>query len=323
MRYLPIALISALLLAACDPAPQPVQQAPEPQAAPAPPPAEGGAVLAIVNGKPVAMAKLYDLLIRGQGLVMSQQLIMAEIVQQAADEKGITLTDADILAESGKLLQGVFATVEEPEQRERMLVQFLNEKQISRQRWDLSVQMNARLRKLAAPRVQVNDKLLRQAFEDQYGRKVLVRHIEMESMNELEKVIQLARQRDADFGRLAQKHSKNPSASQMGQLPPISSLSPAEMPDNFREAALKLKTPGELSDPIKLGYAWHVLRLEKVIDPQNVRFEDVKDKVEATLRDRLIDQGKQLVLNDLMKAAKYEYIDPLLKTLDNQEHSKK
>lgn len=322
-----VPLAFAVLVAGCEQPPKGMDPAPavqatmiSPGATTAPAGAEGP-VMAIVNGQPVYISRLYDLLVRGQGLLMAQQLILSQVVEQQAAAKGIAITDADLVAENGKLLKDIFGTVQEPEQRERMLVQFLNEKQISRQRWDLTVGMNARLRKLAQDRVKVTDESLKIAFEDQYGRKVLVRHIEMESLNELEKVIDQIKDKK-DFAQLAQKFSRNPSASQGGELPPIGSQSPPEMPKAFRDAALALKQVGELSEPIRLGYTYHVIRLEKVVEPQKVKFDDVRSDVEARLRDRLTDQAKQQLMQEYLAGAKYEYVDPLLKALDNEEHAK-
>jgi parvulin-like peptidyl-prolyl isomerase len=219
------------------------------------------------------------------------------------------------------MLADIFPTVDEPEQRERLLAQFLTEKGLSRERWDMMAARNAMLRKLAEPRIAVTEEMLRREFGEQYGRQVVVRHIEVESLDQAERVLNELKD-GADFARLAVRLSKNPSAAQGGLLPAISQESPPEMPLAIRQVALAMETPGELSDPVKVGYAFHILKLQEVIEPKDVRFEEVRPELIAAVTARLTRQMQQQVLRELMSKAQYEYVDPVLKSLENRQGSR-
>ena len=279
-----------------------------------------GPVMAVVNGEPVYMRRLHEVLIRGRGLVMAQQLIADEVVNQAARRGGVSVTDEQVQQEHQRLLESIFPGVAEPEQRDRLLGQFLAEKGMSLVRWDMIARRNAMLRELAGPRVKVTDEQVQQAYADKYGRRVVVRHIELESLNAVERIL-TALKDGGDFAQLARKHSRNPSGKQGGLLPAMSKTAPEQMPEAIRKVALALTKPGEVSDPVKVGYAYHVLRLERVIEPGGAKFEDVKDQLRADVREQAIRQAQQHILMELMSKAKHEFVDPLLRSLSAEASS--
>lgn len=277
---------------------------------------EKGAVMAVVNGQPIYMSQLYEVLLRGQGLEMSQQLIATEVVQQEANRQGVSVTEADVQAEHLRLLAVTFPTLPEIEQRERALAKEMERKGVSRMRWDLIVRRNAYLHKLAGPRVQVSEEQLRQEYADQYGRKVEVRHIELESLDEVERVQKQLRLK-ASFEDLARRVSKNVTGAQGGLLPLIGREGPKDIPDLIRQVALALKEPGDVSEPVRVGYAYHLLRLERVIEPTSQPYEGVKEKLRAAVTERQTWLMQQVILNELLNPVrnKCEYVDPLLREL--------
>ena len=334
LKYL--AIPAAAMLAAmcsCRPEAPAVEPVPDPAISPPPaapaafggmfskpspvtsPAAPQGAVMATVNGQPVYMKQLYDVLVRGQGLELGRELIASEIVRQEAQKRGLSAGEEDVQAENRRLSAGFFPSVPEEEQRERLLAQLLAQKGLSRVRWELICLRNALLRKIAEPRVNVTDEMLRSEYAEQFGRKVVVRHIEVESENEAEKVMNELKAK-ADFATLARRYSKNPSASDGGLLPPMSRTSPAAMHEAIRQVAVSLTEVGEVSDLVRVGYAYHILRLEKIIEPTTVPSEAAKAQLREALRERLIRQTQQQVMLELMGAAKFEFADPGLREME-------
>ena len=337
LRRLSLPLFVAMVLCGCEElrpspatgpevAPQSPASPPAATSRPAAAPATGpvsitprtgeGAVMALVNGQPVYMSELYEILLRGQGLTIAQQLIVSEMVRQEAQRQNITVTEAEFQSENERMMKDAFGTVEESEQRERLLMQLFAQKGLTRQSWDLAVKRNVMLRKLAEPRVKVTDEDLRQEFSMQFGRKVVVRHIEVESLREAEDLLQRLRNKE-DFAALAAKHSKNPSAAQGGALPPIGANS-LEMPAAIRQVALAMKEVGEISDPVKVGYAFHILKLEKIIEPQEVKFEAVRDKLREVATKRALLMTQQQIVMELMQKGRYEYVDPTLRAINTE-----
>ena len=110
--------------------------------------------------------------------------------------------------------------------------------------------------------------------------------------------------------------SINPSAADGGLLPPIGPDT-RTVPPAIREAALAMTKVGQISDPIQVETAYHVLRLEKIHPPQDARFNDVKDALARDARARLLRAEQQKVLAELIQAARdaksIQYVDPVLK----------
>jgi len=325
MRELAILTILAAALAGCGNAKlkppvasTPAEAATQPAAA-----TEGAAashpadpdVMAYVNGRAIYMNELNDLLVRSYGLSVAQQLIASELIDQEARKKNISVTEADVQTEIDGMLGQVFAGVSEEQQRKQLLEQMLTQRNISHKQWRLIMHRNALLRKIAAPTIApITDEELHKEFGSRYGRKVEVRHIQVASLAEAQQIRKLAE--TEDFATLAKKHSKNPSARDGGLLPPIGEETPT-VPPAIQQAAVALKKVAEISDPIQVGTTFHILKLERIIEPQDVDFADVKDELSAELRRRRIYSAQQQLLLQLIQEAKrtgkIEYVHPVLK----------
>jgi len=272
-------------------------------------------VMAYVNGRPIRMSQLYDLLVRSQGLQTAHQLVADELVRQAAAEKDITVNDQEVNAESDRTLEELFGQIKQTDQRERLLDQLLAQRGISYAQWRMIMRRNAMLRKLVAPQVTVSDEELAEEFGRQYGRKVRVRHIQTASLTAAQEAIQKLKA-GADFAELARQISVNPSAANDGLLPMIGADS-RMVPPAIREAALAMKQVGEITSPIQVETAFHILKLEEVIEPQNVDFSKVRDELAETVRNRRLRSEQQRLLQELIQSAQdsgtVRYVDPVLK----------
>ncbi|HOF17775.1 MAG TPA: peptidyl-prolyl cis-trans isomerase [Phycisphaerae bacterium] len=297
------------------------------QTAAAPPaatqPAAESAVMARVNGKVIPMTELTDLLIRGYGLPLAEHLIANELVRQAAAEKGIKVTPAEVEAEHQRTLAKGFGGLEDAKQREQALQQYLEQRGLSRRQWDMTMWRNAALRRLAEGRVQVTDEMLRAEFGNRYGRQVEVSHIQTATLADARAALKLLAE-GQDFAAVARKLSLHPSAQNGGKLPAIGAATPVPVP-GIREAALALKKVGDVSEPVQAGTTFHILRLDHIIEPKDAKFEDVKDALATELRDRQIQALQQQILMDMIRDAqasgKIEYVNPILKA-QAEERSK-
>ncbi|MGC9454540.1 MAG: peptidylprolyl isomerase [Phycisphaerae bacterium] len=271
--------------------------------------------MATVNGEPIYMDELTDLLIRDHGLSLAQQLIANELVRQEARKHGITITAEDIDRQESLMLERAFGQVQQPQQRRQLLRQFLARQGISQDLWRLIMRRQAMLDKLAERDLEISEQELQKAFGEQYGRKVVVRHIQTPTLEEAQEIIEKL-QEGADFAELAQAESTNPSADEGGLLPPIGKET-ENVPPAIRSAAMAMEEVGELSEPIQSGTAFHVLKLERVVPPQDVKLQDVRDELEADLRERKKSQAGQEIFHQLMMDAQdsdaIEFVNPILK----------
>lgn len=106
----------------------------------------------------------------------------------------------------------------------------------------------------------------------------------------------------ADFGEQAAKYSDDKAtAKQGGELP---WFGPGRMVPEFEEAAFALANNGDLSQPIKSDYGWHII---KKVDKKDIpSFDDAKNELKAKIaRDTRAQASKEAVLKRIMKEYNY------------------
>jgi foldase protein PrsA len=268
-------------------------------------------LLAYVNDQPVYMDDLYEMLLESYGLTLSQQVIANHLVRQAGIEQSVSVSPEDIRKENENTLNQMFPGIQDPNQREHLLDQLLVRRDVTLNQWNKTMWRNAMLDKLARVDLKVEDAEIRNEFGELYGRKYVVRHIQTASLSEAQEV--LDRLRDGEnFVKLAKEVSKNPSGAEGGLLPPIGPKAEG-LPFAMREVARSMKEIGEISAPIQTGTAFHILYLEEIIEPQDVDFESVREELADTVYQKKLSLLKQKILADMIRQAKIEYVNPILK----------
>lgn len=270
-------------------------------------------VMAHVNGRPVYMDVLQEMLLSGPGSQFALELVRHEMVHQAAEKMGITVTQADLKAEHGRFLNAAFPQIEAKADRESALVGLLEQKLVSRKQWDMSIRTSALLRRMADSEVKITETDLSEEYARQYGRQVVIRHIQTAGLADAQQVKALAA--NQDFGELVAKYSINPSATRGGTLPPIGQDTQG-VPPALRQAALAMKHLGEISDPVQVGTTFHILRLEQIIVPKKAKLEEVRGTLMAELKERRIRLYQKALLERLIREARVEYVNPTLKARD-------
>lgn len=300
------------------PAPPPdLVAAPAPVVNVPPKPSDPGrAVMAYVNGEPLYMDQLHDLLVSGYGMVVAQQLVANELVRQEAKRKNIVVTDAEVEAEHKRTMDAMFGTVNDANQRQRLLQQLLKRNNVSLVQWKMTMRRNALLAKLAVNQVQVSEADIKEAFDRRYERKVEVQHIQTATLADAQTVLRdLAS--GTEYTALVTKYSIGPSADQAGLLTPFGTKDTGT-PPALRQVALSMKTVGEVSDPIQVGTAFHIIKLLRIIEPKNVRYQDVRDGLAAEVAKRKAVALQQDILQILIRSGKMQYVNPVLKSQVDQ-----
>ncbi len=143
--------------------------------------------------------------------------------------------------------------------------------------------------------VQVAEEELRAYYEeniDRYkerkqvkARHVLFRLAEDASKEEEQKVRERALEvleqarGGSDFAELARNHSEGPSKDEGGDLGYFSS---GEMVKPFEEAAFDMK-PGEISDPVRTRFGFHIIKVEDIREPRTIPLDEVRDEIRENL----------------------------------------
>ncbi len=272
-------------------------------------------VMALIAGRPIYMDRLHEILVEIKGSQIASHLILNELVRQEARTRGVEITGEDVLAEGDAMCRMLFGEDATRRQLEESLDAYLADPSRSRLEWELTVYRNALLGKMVRSDLEVPEAMLRDEFGRRYGRKVVVRHIEVASRADAKEVLDRLAE-GAEFADVAAKYSTNPSGRNGGLLPAFGA-DEARVPSAFRKVALAMDRVGEVSNPVKVQTRYHILKLERVIQPRNARFEDVRDELEADLRARLAVSRREALLRELLRTARQEgrirIVHPVLK----------
>lgn len=265
--------------------------------APAPTPAKEQDVLLATVGtgnreQSVYLSDVKEILLKSYGLNATLNFVQLKLAQAEAKSRGLSVTKADIERETNETLIQVFPDAQ-PSEYANLLSQLLQQQKLSRPEFDLVMEVNANLRKIAesqlTPESQVKEETLREAFNVLYGETVKVRHIALSNMQEV-----LAAQKQLSAGvpfqDVARAMSKNGRTAPLGgELPPFSRAAPeTSVTPAFKDAAFALKE-GEVSEPVQAEGYYHLIKLERRIPPKAVKFEDVRESIARDLRKRASD----------------------------------
>jgi peptidyl-prolyl cis-trans isomerase C len=130
--------------------------------------------------------------------------------------------------------------------------------------------------------------------------EVHARHILVPTEQEA-KDIEAQLKKGADFATLAKQKSKDPGASNGGDL---GWFTKSQMVPAFADAAFKLDK-GQISDPVHTQFGWHIIQvMDKRIKPTPT-YDEVKDQLKTYVARR----AEAELVDNLRKSAKIERLD--------------
>jgi peptidyl-prolyl cis-trans isomerase C len=140
--------------------------------------------------------------------------------------------------------------------------------------------------------------------------EVHARHILVETEDEA-KAIAEELKKGADFADLAKKKSKDPGASDGGDL---GFFTKEQMVPEFSVVAFALE-PGKISDPVKSQFGWHVIKVEEKRSRKAPEFDQVKGQIETYVTRK----AQSDYVAKLREAAKVERMDKPAETAAKPE----
>src|SRR5262249_19692189 len=130
--------------------------------------------------------------------------------------------------------------------------------------------------------------------------EVHARHILVESEDEA-KAIKAELDKGADFAELAKKKSKDPGASDGGDL---GFFTKEQMVPEFSAVAFALE-PGKIPDRVKSKLGWHIIKAEKNRNRRAPDFDKLRGKIEPYVTRR----AQAEYVGKLREAAKVERME--------------
>jgi peptidyl-prolyl cis-trans isomerase C len=256
----------------------------------------------------------------GTGPGAAQDKPVATVNGRAITESEITLAEAEIGSDLGSL---PLAT------RRRVLVEFLIETQLMAEAaakatsgrgetFDQGADQRLQYWHRKALRDRFFDTQIkssvraidaRRAFQAQAGQSsgeaLRARHILLDT-EEQAKSVHEEIVHGADFAVMARKYSKDAASRDVGGA--LGTFTRGQMVPQFEDAAFQLSR-GEMSQPVRSQFGWHIIRVDERVQKERPSFESVRRQITAAL----IHRKAQDVLNGLRSRAKIEYHDPEIK----------
>ncbi|MFU8803444.1 MAG: peptidylprolyl isomerase [Bradymonadaceae bacterium] len=103
----------------------------------------------------------------------------------------------------------------------------------------------------------------------------------------------------ADFEAIATEVSEGPSAPEGGAL---GTFARGRMVPEFEEAAFALQ-PGEISEPVRTQFGWHIIQVQDRQQEGTVEFDEIKDQLERELKNQAIQEQLGAFLEGLRAQA--------------------
>ncbi len=306
-----------------NPPPRERREPSVPQVTPQPvsdstPPRRHSAVIAMAEGKPITRDSIVELLLRGHGVGVLEQIIVLEAAKEEVAARGLTVTEGDVAAEYDRALRRLLSPLPADESvpvdrqaGERLLEKILSSRNIARAEYMMGMRRNAYLRKIVEHDMHFTDAQVKAEFERAYGARVKVRHIQVAGLAEAERIEKRLAHPGADFAELARDYSANPNTAPAGGRLRVFSREDEDVPALMRTTAFALEA-GRHSAPLRVGEWFHILKVEERYPPGEATLQQVRDELEERLRRRLTEPAMQQLHQALLQRAEVEILDPVL-----------
>jgi peptidyl-prolyl cis-trans isomerase C len=151
----------------------------------------------------------------------------------------------------------------------------------------------------------VSDDAMHKVYDDAVKQmaneeEVHARHILVPTEDEA-KAIEAELKKGADFATLAKEKSKDPGAAEGGDL---GYFTKDQMVPEFADVAFKLDK-GQISDPVKTQFGWHIIKVEDKRIKPTPTFDDVKSQLQTYVAHR----AQAELVQKLRSAANIERLD--------------
>ena len=243
-------------------------------------------VAALVNGAPVSIDRVRQACLDRHGLDVLEILVTRTLLSQAMAKGNVSVTQADIEAEVRRGAEAMgFRRDDGTPDTAAWLERVTRDDKVPLKHYlDDIVQPTVALKKLVG-KVPVSQEDLDKAFAATFGPRAKCRVVILDTQRRAQEVWQLARQNPSAerIGDLAEKYSVDPTTRALrGEVPPIQRF--GGQPSLEREV-FSLK-PGELSGVVQIADRFMVFFCEGFTEPQQVRFEEVRDELYVDIEDK-------------------------------------
>lgn len=253
-------------------------------------------VVATVNGEKITKEDLYNFLVKTNGEQALNVLIIEKIVRLEAEKENIEVTKDDIQAEMDKMIEEFGG--------EEAFNNALTFYGVKRADMEYDIEMNLYLERLLEPVIEITEDEMKNYFEenkDSFAQKeeVKARHIlveDEESAREVKEKID----KGGDFEELAKEYSTDTGTKDKGG--DLGYFGKGKMVKEFEDAAFSLDI-GEVSEPVKSEYGFHIIKVEDRKEAKEANYEESKEEI----REKIFEQKYPEAYNNWIQKKLEEY----------------
>lgn len=239
-------------------------------------PDDSDTVVATVNGEKITKEDLYNYLVKANGSEALDSLVIEKIIQLEAEKEDITVADDEIESEINEMVEQFGG--------EEAFNSALEYYGLSQEDLESDIKMNLYLEKLLTPVIEITEEEMETYFEenkDLFAQKEQVKasHILVEDE---ETALDIKEKLDngEDFAELAKEYSTDESNKDSGGE--LGYFGRGEMVAEFEDKAFSMEI-GEISEPVKTDYGYHIIKVEDKIEAKEANYEDSKEEIREAI----------------------------------------
>ncbi|WP_019393770.1 foldase protein PrsA [Priestia filamentosa] len=253
-------------------------------------------VVASVDGSDITKDDVYNLLADQNGAAAVDTLITEKIIDKEAEKEDIKITAKQVNQELDDL--------KEQYGGEDTFNQTLEASGVSLSSLKEDIKKNKEIEELLRPSIKITEKEMKEYFnenKDSFAQAAQVKasHILVDD-EKTAKEIKEKLDKGEDFATLAKKYSTDTATSESdGEL---GYFEEGTMTDEFDKKAFSMKK-GEISDPVKTDYGYHIIKVEDVKEAKQASYKDSK----AQVKEAIFNEKLQTEYSTWLEKKKKEY----------------
>jgi hypothetical protein len=273
-----------------------------------------GPITAVINGDQLSRDEFQVALTQVAGPKVFDEIISVVLARQACQNAGIDVGQAQVKAQLDRILESLREQGVPESGLQQALGMLMQRQGITRYEFELLLQRNAYLAALSKDHGQVAQEDLDEAYKEETGRRyqVLDTQVDPAQAAQLRDLVEKQKKPLAEAARSLNLRVQEFVFSEFA--------TEKQVPKSILDRAKQMKE-GELSVMIPLESGSHMIYLEKIIPPTEIKPGEVpafKEKLKVRLGQMAQDNWANQHLQTLLAKARIEFRDPVLAQMYQQ-----